>query len=41
MLLATAEFEPAIQGIINDKPVPQHGLVITKVHVGKTQGDRE
>jgi hypothetical protein len=33
MLLTTAEFEPAIQRIVDDKAVPQHGLVIIGMEV--------
>ena len=41
VLFVAAEFEPAIQRIINDKPVPQHGVIITSVEVRKTQADSE
>jgi len=39
MLFTTAEIP--IQGIINDKLIPWHGLIITRVEVRKTQGNSE
>jgi hypothetical protein len=36
MFLATAEFEPPIQRIINDKPIPQNGVIVISVEVRKT-----
>ena len=41
MFLARQNFSQLVQSIINDKPVPEHGLIVTRVKVRKTQGDRE